>query len=197
MADVVSGITSPADATLGDPQLDNATWTSLTGPHRRFAQRLGTAARYLPDVSPFLALVDHRDQQCWSDAAELVAFVRTVDLKHARWMFHWAGAGVREMDRLLKHLSADANVERMVQENHDRTTRADGLAMLKAMRDGGWRQGSVPPGLRMALLDMRDAGLSQPKIAEMTGLTHDQVRVMANGMRLPRPVLGLGAHFAA
>ena len=72
MADVVSGITSPADATLGDPQLDNATWTSLTGPHRRFAQRLGTAARYLPDVSPFLALVDHRDQQCWSDAAELV-----------------------------------------------------------------------------------------------------------------------------
>ena len=133
----------------------------------------------------------------YADAAELVAFVRTVDLKHARWMFHWAGAGVREMDRLLKHLSADANVERMVQENHDRTTRADGLAMLKAMRDGGWRQGSVPPGLRMALLDMRDAGLSQPKIAEMTGLTHDQVRVMANGMRLPRPVLGLGAHFAA
>ncbi len=61
-----------ADPTLGDAVLDNATWASLTGPHRRFAQRVGSAVSYLPDVAPFLALLDHRDPRGWADAARLV-----------------------------------------------------------------------------------------------------------------------------
>jgi ribosomal protein S18 acetylase RimI-like enzyme len=72
MAGVLPGTTSQADSTLGDPLLDNPTWASLTGPHRRFGERLGSAVRYLPDVAPFLALLDHRDPQAWSDAAQLV-----------------------------------------------------------------------------------------------------------------------------
>jgi GNAT superfamily N-acetyltransferase len=71
-ADAHSGTARVADATLGEPLLDNATWASLTGPHLRFAQRLGAAARYLPEVSPFLAMLDHRDPQSWADAARLV-----------------------------------------------------------------------------------------------------------------------------
>lgn len=133
----------------------------------------------------------------YADAAELVAFVTTVDLKHAQWMFHWRAAGLREVERLLKHLSGSADIERMVQENNEGITRADGLGALAAMQDGGWTRGSVPPVVRMALLDMRDEGISQREIGERLGLTHDQVRVMANGPRWLRPravgLLGLVA----
>lgn len=128
----------------------------------------------------------------YADAAELCAFVETIDLKHARWIFQWRGAGVREMDRLLKHLSADPTVGRMVHDNHEAVTRSDGLAVLQAMKDGGWRQGSVPGVVRMALLDMRDAGISQPKIAAQVGLTVDQVRNAANGPRWVRAARSTG-----
>lgn len=60
------------DPTLGDPILDNAAWASLTGPHQRFSQRRGAAARYHPDIAPFVALADPSDPQSWLDAAELV-----------------------------------------------------------------------------------------------------------------------------
>jgi len=33
--------------------LDNPVWAALTGPHRRFAERTGRAARYQPDVTVF------------------------------------------------------------------------------------------------------------------------------------------------
>jgi predicted GNAT family acetyltransferase len=61
-----------ADPTLGEEILDNAAWASLTGPHRRFSERRGGAARYLPAVAPFVALADQQDPQSWLDAAELV-----------------------------------------------------------------------------------------------------------------------------
>jgi ribosomal protein S18 acetylase RimI-like enzyme len=52
--------------------LDNATWTALTGPHARFAERHGRAIRYRPDVAPFAALDDPTDERAWADLAELV-----------------------------------------------------------------------------------------------------------------------------
>ncbi len=60
------------DPALGEPVLDNPAWASLTGPHRRFAQRRGGAARYRPDVAPFVALHDERDPDVWADVAQLV-----------------------------------------------------------------------------------------------------------------------------
>jgi len=60
------------DSTLGDVVLDDPAWASLTGPHRRFSERVGGAARYQIDVAPFVALADHRDPQNWRDAATLV-----------------------------------------------------------------------------------------------------------------------------
>ena len=48
--------------------LDNPVWTSLTGPHSRFARRNGGAVRYLPDVAPFLAIPD---ESAWPDVAAL------------------------------------------------------------------------------------------------------------------------------
>ncbi|MEV8437321.1 GNAT family N-acetyltransferase [Actinosynnema sp. NPDC051121] len=51
--------------------LDNPAWTSLTGPHARFAERHGQALRYQPDVATFVALPDRPDARVWSDVAAL------------------------------------------------------------------------------------------------------------------------------
>lgn len=48
--------------------LDNPVWASLTGPHQRFAVRHGRAARYLPDMAPFLAIPD---ESAWPDVGTL------------------------------------------------------------------------------------------------------------------------------
>ena len=58
--------------TDGHP-LDNASWAALTGPHHaRFAQRVGQAVRYDPEVSVFLAIAPDADERVWPDLAELV-----------------------------------------------------------------------------------------------------------------------------
>ncbi|WP_425559753.1 GNAT family N-acetyltransferase [Kitasatospora terrestris] len=52
--------------------LDNPAWAALTGPHARFAERVGRAARYPLDVSPFTAFSDQADPRAWDDLAALV-----------------------------------------------------------------------------------------------------------------------------
>ncbi|WP_354529567.1 GNAT family N-acetyltransferase [Nakamurella sp. UYEF19] len=74
------------DPSLGDPVLDNAAWAALTGPQAHLAQRVGLAARFDPEVAPFVALEDHHDPQAWLDAATLVGRGGT---------FAVAGEGVR------------------------------------------------------------------------------------------------------
>jgi GNAT superfamily N-acetyltransferase len=54
---------------LTESTLDNPVWSSLTGPHARFAERHGRAVRYHPDVSPLLAIADGT---AWLDLAALV-----------------------------------------------------------------------------------------------------------------------------
>lgn len=74
---------------LGDPVLDNAAWSSLTGRHRHLGERIGSAARYHPDVARFVALADPADPQAWADLATLIGPGRTVLL---------AGDGLRPTD---------------------------------------------------------------------------------------------------
>ena len=50
--------------------LDNAVWYALTTHHARFAEVVGTARRYRPDVSVFGA-VEHFDDDAWRDLAAL------------------------------------------------------------------------------------------------------------------------------
>ena len=52
--------------------LDNAVWYALTTHHAGFAEVVGTARRYRPDVSVFGA-VEHFDDDAWRDLAALVA----------------------------------------------------------------------------------------------------------------------------
>ena len=66
--------------------LDNAIWHSLQGSHRAFAQRVGRAQRFDPDVAPFSALPDEPTHTDWTDLAALISpgmavlFRREVDV---------------------------------------------------------------------------------------------------------------------
>lgn len=52
--------------------LDNAVWAALNGPQARFAEIHGSARRFPIDVSPFCAIPNLRNVECWQDLAELV-----------------------------------------------------------------------------------------------------------------------------
>lgn len=52
--------------------LDDPAWAALNGPHWHLAEFNGSAARYDPDVSPFVALSDPADPRSWQDLAALV-----------------------------------------------------------------------------------------------------------------------------
>lgn len=52
--------------------LDNAAWAALAGPQASLAEVIGRARRFPVDVSPFAAIEDQSDPQCWRDLATLV-----------------------------------------------------------------------------------------------------------------------------
>ncbi|GAA2602086.1 GNAT family N-acetyltransferase [Dactylosporangium fulvum] len=57
---------------MDDSILDSPVWAALSGPHRRFAETVGQAARYQPDVSPFVAVAPTAGPGVWDDVAKLV-----------------------------------------------------------------------------------------------------------------------------
>lgn len=93
------------DPTLGDAVLDEVVWASLTGPHHRtLVQRRGSAARYHPDVAPFVGLADPADQRAWTDVATLVgpgttfAVSGTGVAPPSGWSSTLVGTGVQLVD---------------------------------------------------------------------------------------------------
>jgi N-acetylglutamate synthase-like GNAT family acetyltransferase len=52
--------------------LDHPAWTSLHGAHARFALTHGDAARYQPDVAPFVAVSDTPGESVWADLFALM-----------------------------------------------------------------------------------------------------------------------------
>lgn len=55
-----------------DDILDNPLWYALTRDQATFAERVGRAARYQPEIASFGALEDPDDPRAWADAARLV-----------------------------------------------------------------------------------------------------------------------------
>ncbi|MEV4510812.1 GNAT family N-acetyltransferase [Dactylosporangium sp. NPDC049525] len=51
--------------------LDNPVWAALGGPHQRFAERVGDAARYQTDVAPFITVAPASGASVWADVAAL------------------------------------------------------------------------------------------------------------------------------
>lgn len=96
--------------------VDNSVWESLTGHHARFAERHGRALRYQPDVSPFMALEDPRDERCWDDAAELVGpdgsvTVPGVNTPPDGWKTTLYGQGVQLIDTAVRAVPDPEAVE--------------------------------------------------------------------------------------
>ncbi|GLY28770.1 GNAT family N-acetyltransferase [Kineosporia sp. NBRC 101731] len=58
--------------------LDRPSYSSLTGPHRRFAIGTARAVRYPADVSPMNGMSDAADPQAWADLGELTGPGQTV-----------------------------------------------------------------------------------------------------------------------
>jgi ribosomal protein S18 acetylase RimI-like enzyme len=98
---------SPARA-VGPHLLDNPAWAALTGPHARFAERVGRAARYPVDVSPFTALADPADPRAWDDLAALVGPGNLTPVTGATvappggWQVMESGQGVQLVDASLR-----------------------------------------------------------------------------------------------
>ncbi|MDQ0786664.1 GNAT family N-acetyltransferase [Streptomyces sp. B3I8] len=87
--------------------LDNPAWAALTGPHARFAERVGRAVRYQQDVSPFHAVAGDNDPRAWADLAALVgpggtAAVRGVTEVPEGWEVVHTGHGVQLVDTSLR-----------------------------------------------------------------------------------------------
>jgi GNAT superfamily N-acetyltransferase len=81
--------------------LDNPAFSSLTGPHARFAVRRGRVLRYPPDVCPFVAMPAEPGAADWADMAALVgpgglfALAAIEITPPAGWQVEWRGEGVQ------------------------------------------------------------------------------------------------------
>lgn len=81
--------------------LDNPTWESLHGEHARFAETVGEAARYQPDVAPFAAVPDDASPACWADLVTLAGANRQVVVVDeppgapSDWTVVWQSRGVQ------------------------------------------------------------------------------------------------------
>ncbi|MDX2538393.1 GNAT family N-acetyltransferase [Streptomyces scabiei] len=92
---------------LDNPVLDNAVWVSLDGPHGRFTERNGRAARYPADVYDFAALAAPADPAAWADLHTLVGAGTVVRIKPVqevpdRWEVVGGGQGVQLVDTGLR-----------------------------------------------------------------------------------------------
>jgi ribosomal protein S18 acetylase RimI-like enzyme len=79
--------------------LDNPAWSALNGAHRAYAEVVGPARGYQPDVSVFSA-VDELDGEAWAALAELASRHGSVTLTRpdpveppAGWVVERSGAG--------------------------------------------------------------------------------------------------------
>ncbi|MFI5801415.1 GNAT family N-acetyltransferase [Streptomyces sp. NPDC051561] len=97
----------PARTPAAPHLLDNAAWAALTGPHAHFAERIGRAARYPADISPFTALEDPSDPRAWADLARLIGPGDTTAVTGVRevpegWEIVESGEGVQFTDTALR-----------------------------------------------------------------------------------------------
>lgn len=119
----------------------------------------------------------------WGDLIELVAFVESIGgVKYARYIFHWKGqAVVRAYRRIKRHVGDEA--QPAIRANLEQMGVDVGLAVLRAMQDGGWTGQRWCPIVKMALKDLRKRGLTLADIAKVTGLSREQVKTAVDARR--------------
>ncbi|MDS1114908.1 GNAT family N-acetyltransferase [Gordonia westfalica] len=163
----------------GHSPLDNPARAALTGPHARFAECVGTALRYHPDVCPMAALPDDPTPDDWSDAARLVGpggalFIPVVaDTPPSGWETTMHLPGVQMIDAAVSSKPDDAAV---------RLTGADVPEMtelIRRTRPGPFRPRTIEMGTYLGirrggrLIAMGGERLSLPGYTEISAVCTD------------------------
>jgi ribosomal protein S18 acetylase RimI-like enzyme len=94
-----------------DDILDNPAWFALTGRQSGLGRRLGGAARFDPELSPFVGL-ENGDQQSWDDLATLIgpgtsAVMFRPDRVPDDWTEAFAGAGLQMVAERVEPIQDD------------------------------------------------------------------------------------------
>lgn len=184
----------------GPHPLDNPVWSSLAGPHARFAQRRGNALRYPADVSPFAALPEQPDAADWADLAALAgpgAVVALVGMRvppPAGWTVRPVGEGVQLVDACVE-AGPDAEAVRLGPADV-----AEMLDLAARTRPGPFLPGTGELGVYLgirrggALVAMAGERLHPPGWTEISAVCTDErwrgrgfasrlVRVLVAGIR--------------
>ena len=115
----------------------------------------------------------------------MVTFVESIGgVRFAAFVFHWGHAGVRAYTRLQRHVGDAA--QPYIRDNLASTGVDDGLAVLRAMQDGGWKSHGLPKIVRHAIAQLKHEGMGVSAISKLTGLTVDQVSWVLKPKRLGR-----------
>jgi ribosomal protein S18 acetylase RimI-like enzyme len=160
--------------------LDNPVFSSLLGPHARFAQRHGRALRYPPDVVPFVALPSDPGPADWADLAALAGPAATVALAAERsgppdgWQATMIGEGVQLIDAGVAGAEPDEDVIRLgpadVPEMLDLTARTKPGPFLPRTSELGLYLGIRREG---ALVAMAGERLKPPGWTEISAVCTD------------------------
>lgn len=110
------------------------------------------------------------------DAVELTAFLHIVPPDFARWIFGWKRTSVLAAREFLADPKICELAQPLVVENIHAMSVPNGLAILRAMQDGGWRPRNTAPQVVFdTIANMRADGMPPEKIAEITGLRVETV----------------------
>lgn len=134
----------------------------------------------LPEAERYASLKFRRVHDgVWDvwDETEVAAFLYVVPIRWARWIFQWNRKVARKAVRVTGNPEfALANSAALDIET--------GLAVIRAMRDGGWRRGKLPDVARDALRELHHRGHADSALAKITGLSVDQVQYARKGRPL-------------
>lgn len=120
----------------------------------------------------------------YDDVLCLAAFLDVCPVKTcARFVFHWDRWGVKAGNAVVRHYTDIARLDGLIHANRAAISADDGLAVLRAMQDGGWTRNPVPLIVSQALAELRHGGMSIGSISKLTGLTNEQVRHNIYGRR--------------
>lgn len=106
-------------------------------------------------------------------AVELVAFSHLVEPYSMRAIFGWGKWWDFEWAKLANSEAHQRAAIPMIEANARALSVEAGLAILRAMRDGGWKPGkgrAMPPVVKDTLLELRARGFKGVDVAKLAGI---------------------------
>jgi hypothetical protein len=128
---------------------------------------------------------------------QAVALLRLLPIEHARHVFMWTRQAQDRVAGLAQDWSNSALIEALHRENLDALKPGHAVALVQAMREGGWRKGRaepLPDIVKLAMRGFRDEGLTVAQIAERFGFGYHTTQYafrVPHHLRLAKNRVGL------